>query len=399
MRRLAIPLGILLLAVMIAGAALAATLDSQDNRDPDGDGLQNWEDACPNEAGPASNAGCPAALVEDVTDHGAVANDGANDTAAFNSAMQAAGVDEVVYVPVGTFHVASLDPPSNTEIHLKGGATLKPAWTTDGPIFVLQGVQNTSFATNIHIAGVDGDFTIDISTGNTNSTPFRVRSVDGFSIKHVDILGNNSNPDAEPPTTTVPGISFLPMDQTKIGARWEHAHNGVIEDARMFNAARGFGLTQLTGAEDIHFENIASTGGVALRLENFESSATTIDDITANDVTCINGHHPTGMNPHNAVNGNVQVTNIVSDSCAEGISLTDDDAFPNGQFGPSSFSGLTVIPGDNAQVRNFEGSKVGSWEQGSTRYCIDAEPDLAFADNITVTDVTCNGVPNNNWPQ
>jgi hypothetical protein len=35
--------------------------DSQDNRDTDGDGVQNWEDQCPDEAGTASNRGCPVA--------------------------------------------------------------------------------------------------------------------------------------------------------------------------------------------------------------------------------------------------------------------------------------------------------------------------------------------------
>jgi hypothetical protein len=33
--------------------------DSQDNRDSDGDGVQNFEDNCPDEAGSASNNGCP----------------------------------------------------------------------------------------------------------------------------------------------------------------------------------------------------------------------------------------------------------------------------------------------------------------------------------------------------
>lgn len=33
--------------------------DNQDNRDSDGDGIQNYQDNCPNEAGPSSNNGCP----------------------------------------------------------------------------------------------------------------------------------------------------------------------------------------------------------------------------------------------------------------------------------------------------------------------------------------------------
>jgi hypothetical protein len=41
---------------------LGDACDSQDNRDDDGDGVQNFEDQCPGEPGPASNNGCPLPL-------------------------------------------------------------------------------------------------------------------------------------------------------------------------------------------------------------------------------------------------------------------------------------------------------------------------------------------------
>jgi predicted acyl esterase len=41
------------------GDGIGDACDTQDNRDSDGDGVQNHADACPDEAGPASNNGCP----------------------------------------------------------------------------------------------------------------------------------------------------------------------------------------------------------------------------------------------------------------------------------------------------------------------------------------------------
>ncbi|WP_299897856.1 thrombospondin type 3 repeat-containing protein [uncultured Aquimarina sp.] len=41
------------------GDGIGDVCDNQDNRDFDNDGVENYEDQCPNEAGPASNNGCP----------------------------------------------------------------------------------------------------------------------------------------------------------------------------------------------------------------------------------------------------------------------------------------------------------------------------------------------------
>lgn len=38
---------------------LGDSCDSKDNRDSDKDGVQNWQDKCPNQVGPSSNNGCP----------------------------------------------------------------------------------------------------------------------------------------------------------------------------------------------------------------------------------------------------------------------------------------------------------------------------------------------------
>jgi hypothetical protein len=326
----------------------------------------------------------------------ATGNDTTNDANAINSAMADAGPNTVVYIPDGTFYFNSIYPPSDTEIAVQGTTVIK-RYGSSGPLFTLQGVADTDFAQNIDIYGVGGRPLIDVSTENTNSSGFRVRSVKNFSIKNFDIHANNSNPASEPPTTLRPGVSFLPVGQTKIGTEWQHAHNGLIENVHGSGYGKGWGITQLTGAEDVHFENISSEGGIALRLENFEGSATTIDDVTADGVTCLNGSAAVSMQPHNADDGNVQVENVTANSCGDGISVFDDDVFPSGNFDPSTINNVDVNPGSTAQVRDFSEPSTGAWLVRDSEWCVDTERDLNYP-MPTITNIDCGGLPSNNWP-
>lgn len=335
-----------------------------------------------------------------VKDYGATSNDATNDTAAFKSAMDAAGPGEVVYVPAGTFRIDNLNIPSNTTVEIESTATIKKYGTNKGPVFTEQGVANTSFAHDIYVYGVNGKFTLDLSDAPQDTTGFRLRSVKNFSIKNLSEIGRDNDPSAaDDPngSITMPVISFLPMDTTKLNGEYEHPQGGVIQNVSATHQAFGWGLTQLTGAEDVHFQNISSNGGVALRLENYENNATTIDNVTADGVTCKNGHNAVNLNPHNADNGVVNITNVIADSCWQGISLADDPAYPDGNFDSTSvIDGTTVIHGNNAQVRDFSGPKVGSWKTGPSEWCVDADKGLVYG--VKITNLNCGGLPDRNWP-
>ena len=372
--------------------------DNQDNRDSDGDGVQNFEDACPDEGGPASNGGCPAsAPTFDVTDYGATSGDGSNDTSAFEKALQDAAQEGAdTYVPSGAFRLANVRIPTDTNLAIESTATIKKYGTNNGPVFTMQGVANTSFVQNIHVYGVNGKFTLDLRDAPQDTTGFRLRSVKNFSIKNMDEIGRDNDPSgAVDPNGSIlkPVISFLPMDRTPLNGEYEHPHNGVIENITATHQAYGWGLSQLTGAEDVHFQDIRSTGGVALRLENFENNSTTIDDVTADDVTCISGHNAVNMNPHNAVNGDVHITDVTADSCWQGINLADDPAFPNAGFdAASTIDRATVIAGNTAQVPV---SRDG-WTAAPSEWCVDSDPDLVYS--VHITNLSCGRLPSRNWP-
>ena len=59
-----------------------------------------------------STAVCPA-VVLDITDYGAVANDGNNDSTAIRNAIAAAGSGDTVYAPAGVFDIHNIELKSN----------------------------------------------------------------------------------------------------------------------------------------------------------------------------------------------------------------------------------------------------------------------------------------------
>ena len=345
------------------------------------------------DATPATSTFTPLETRTNVRDFGATGNGTSNDTAAFEAAMAAAGANEVVYVPAGTFRVVNVNLPSDTTVEVEGTATIKKFGTNNGPVFTMQGVTNSSFVQNIHVYGVNGDFTMDLTDAPIHSTGFRLRGVKDFSIKNMDEIGRAQASGVN--NILMPVISFLPADTTPLNGEYEHPHNGVIENISVENQSYGWGAIQTTGGEDIHFQDITSEGGAALRLENFENNSTTLDDLTADNITCINGKNAVNMNPHNADNGDVHITDVTGDSCQEVIRMGDDPAFPNANFdSTSTIDGVTAIPGSSAQASPGNGGD--GWIVGDSQNCVDADPNLVYS--VQISNLSCGGLPSRNWP-
>jgi hypothetical protein len=372
--------------------------------DRDGDGRPNGSDHAPDD--PAIQDP-PGATRIDITKapYNAVPNDAGNDTAALSSAAADAGPNESVYVPGGTFLLADVRLPSDTLVEIQNTATVKKFGTTNGPIFSLQGVANSSFASNIHVTGVGGRALIDIYDAVEDTTPFRVRSVENFSIKNLNFQNRNDATGAAQNTTTLPNtvkpdISFLPMDTTKLNGKWEHARNGLIENVSAFDSTYGWGLVQMTGGENIHYQDIYGEGGVTLRLENFENKATMISGITADDVTGESCKSPISLQAHNAFNGTVSVTDLTSNSCSFGVNLAWDSAFPTAGFTDVDLDRVDINPGNTAQNRGTGGTgSAPTWEWGAAQSCVEADPNLPWRANVAITNLDCGGLPNRNWPQ
>jgi hypothetical protein len=376
-------------ATQADGDGTGDACDSQDDRDTDSDGLQNWQDTCPDEAGPSSNDGCPIRTIrENVVAYGATPNDSTNDTQAFESAMAATGVGEVTYVPGGAFRVANVNIPSNTDVEIQSTATIKKFGSSPGPLFSERGATSTTFAENIHIEGVNGRAVLDTSDAGQETGAISFKNVRHFSVRNITCIQNNSNMSQEAPSSRRPCLNFQASQSTPVNGSYMHPTDGLIENVGAQQSPYGWGLIQTTGGENLTFNNISGEGGIALRLENFASSWTPMKNITASGVTCTNGHEAIGFNPHGATHlGNIHITNVTADSCEAAIGISGD-----GTYGPNvSVDGLTVIPGDNAQVRDpAPGGFVGAWMIGDSQWCVADRGTYP----VSISNLSCRGLPN-----
>jgi hypothetical protein len=340
-----------------------------------------------------------AADVANVRDFGATGNGTSNDTAAFERAMaEAARVGGVVYVPApGNYRIANVKPPSNTRLQVQAGASLKKYGSDNSPLFKVQGPNDTTFVNNVHIEGVGGTFNIDLYDAGQETAGIVYRNVRNFSLRNMICIQNNDNPTQQAPSSRRPCISFLPTRAEPVNGVHNHPIDGELENIHSRRSPYGWGLTQITGGENLRFFDISSKGGVPLRLEPYSHKWTPADEaihnLVADGVRCKNGHDAVHMNPHGAQHGKVTIRNVVADSCESALSLKRD-AQKGGSFGAdSSITGVTVIPGNQAQLRDdAKSGYVSAWVIGSSRWCIDNDDPLGYT--IGLSNVDCGGLPN-----
>ena len=88
--------------------------------------------------------------------------------------------------------------------------------------------------------------------------------------------------------TTYCGITLTPLQTKSETKDWpvSRATGGTVRNCRIFNASPGYGLTQLHGAQSVHFEDIYAKRGVTLRLETGAvGNKTAVYDVTARKST------------------------------------------------------------------------------------------------------------------
>jgi Pectate lyase superfamily protein/Thrombospondin type 3 repeat len=353
-----------------------------DQADTDGDSVG---DACGTTQPPTGET------TVNVRDFGATGDGTSNDTEAFERAMaQAARVGGVAYVPApGNYRIANVNPPSNTRLQVQAGASLKKYGSDNGPLFSVHGPNDTTFVNNVHIEGVGGTFNIDLSDAGSDTAGIRYRNVRNFSLRNMICIQNNDNPSQEDPSSRKPCISFLPQPAGPVNGVYNHPIDGVLENIHSIRSPYGWGLTQISGGENVRFFDISSEGGVPLRLENYSNNWTPMSNIVADGVTCKDGHDAVHMNPHGARHGKVTIRNVVADSCESALSLKGD-----GSFGAdSTITGVTVIPGNQAQLRDEATTGyVGAWVIGPSRWCIDNDDPLGYT--ISLLNVDCGDLSN-----
>jgi hypothetical protein len=329
--------------------------------------------------------------------HNATGNDSTNDTAAFASAIAAAGANEVVYVPAGTnssYRISSLTIPSDTHIWVESGAKIRRSGTTgNGFIVIFEGPDATTMSNNSSIRGVNGRFEFDLSDAQWDTQPVIVRQARNVTIEHVDLIMRNEDPTAVTGSTSIlkNAILFLPRGNTQVNGEYMHGTDVYINDCHAYNLSYGWGCVQFSGGERVTIENIsANNGGTALMMEPFETNWSPAIDVVANNVSATDGRMAVLFNPHNTQNGTVTITNVTSTSCEYGLKVEDDDAFVDGSFAAdSSVSGLTVVSGNNA-MRKMAGSF--GWTRGASRFCTSIEASLTYT-APALSGVSCGGLP------
>jgi hypothetical protein len=180
-------------------------------------------------------------------------------------------------VPKGTYRLAGVRLRSNIHLLIEKDTVIKPYWPEGMKtvVFLLDAdrpankrkmtpEQERAFIENVSIRGLGGRWIVDYS----NREPKKgegVRAVlatmvRNFLIADLDVKDN---------FTTYCGITLTPLQTKSETKDWpvSRATDGTIRNCRIYNASPGYGLTQLHGAQSVHFEDIYAKGGVTLRLE------------------------------------------------------------------------------------------------------------------------------------
>ncbi|VGO19663.1 glycoside hydrolase family protein [Pontiella sulfatireligans] len=276
-------------------------------------------------------------------------------------------------VPKGTYRLAGVKLKSNIHLLIEAGTILKPYWPegTKTVVFSMDAERpankkkwtekdEMAYIENVSIRGVGGPFIIDYSdrvrVKGGGVRGILTKMVKNFLIENMDVRDNYS---------VYCGITLTPQQTKHDSSKWpvSRSTDGKVRNCRIFNASPGYGLTQLHGAQSVHFEDIYADGGVTLRMETGAvGDKTAIYDITAKNVTNENGRCAVMFGPHSAMNGVVKVDGVVSKSSAYAVTmgkggvkaaeLKHNPDATDGIFAEGSYvKNIRVIFGKTAQIK------------------------------------------------
>jgi len=235
-------------------------------------------------------------------------------------------------VPKGTYRFTRIFLRSNVHLLIEKGTVIKPDWPEGEKtvVFHLDAErpsakrkmtleQEKVFIENVSIRGLGGRWIIDYSDrerkkgeGVRGVVASMVRN---FLIADLDVKDNYS---------VYCGITLTPLQTKSETKDWavSRATDGTIRNCRIFNASPGYGLTQLHGAQSVHFEDLYANGGVTLRLETGAvGDKTAVYDITGKNIVNENGRCAVMLGPHSAMNGVVKIEGIKTKGSAFAVSI------------------------------------------------------------------------------
>lgn len=300
-----------LLSIIAIGFATTAGAEYSETMDPNG---------------PTKNAS---------TDYGLVDDDAqSNQSDIIQKAIDdvaAAGGGRLV-IPKGTYRFAGVFLKSNVHLLIENDTVIKPYWPagTKTVVFILDvkhvgnkkkitQEQMKAFIENVSIRGLGGRWIIDYSdrerADKEGVRGVVAKMVRNFLIADLDVKDNYS---------VYCGITLTPMQSDGETKDWpvSRATDGTVRNCRIFNASPGYGLTQLHGAQTVHFEDLYAEGGVTLRMETGAlGDKTAIYDITGKNIVNENGRCAVMLGPHSAMNGVVKIDGVRSISSTYAVSV------------------------------------------------------------------------------
>ncbi len=226
-----------------------------------------------------------------------------------------------------TYTFDNVELSSNIHLQIPSTVTIETNSST-GVLFRIG--SSTSEVRNASITGRGGRFTINL----TNRSPQdRIRPILTQWANNV-LLQNINITDRQ---TFFNGITSTEPANNRFTRRL------TVRNVSLFAAEGGFGLYQCGRVEDAVFENIASTGGIALRLETQTARTNTgVRDVTANNVRGRNGRAALSLSPHEADSSDVNVTNVNSNGCAYGVLVVNGFGSRVGDFSDTTVTDVTA---------------------------------------------------------
>jgi len=291
-------------------------------------------------------------------------------------------------VSKGTYRLGRVLLKSNIHLLIEAGTVIKPYWPEDTKVVVfnldaerpekkkkMTSEQERAFIENVSIRGTGGRFTVDYSDREhqkgEGSRAILCKMVRNFLIENMDVKDNY---------TTYCGITLAPMQSNADDVKeWEvsRATDGLIRDCRIFKASPGYGLTQLHGAQSVHFEDLYAEGGVTLRLETGAlGPQTAVFDITAKNVTNEKGRCAVMLGPHSAENGAVHVDGVTSIGSSYAVTMGKGSVKKAElERNPDATSGRFA---DGSSIRNIRA--VFGRKAQTKKHCILEIPEAYYGD-------------------
>lgn len=264
-------------------------------------------------------------------------DDSANVQAAVNRASAKSSGGRII-LKKGTqpFDLNNVVLKSNVHIEVEAGTVIQPFGSSGTTNLFVIGIAAGPEIKNISFRGTGGRFKIVYPSAHKNPTrSFLVGNVSNLLIQDVDITENYTDYSA---------IAFV--IQTNGTSDANRAKNVTVANASLTKSLYGYGLVQANSGENMLFQNLSSTdAGVTVRIETDllvnNTNNIGIDNITANTISCTDGHTAVFLQPHSIANGTVKITGVTAVRCGIAVFIEGNvgrfPGLPDGSFAAGSY--------------------------------------------------------------